>query len=559
MLVDDILIEIGEMGTYQIIMYILLGLAGLPTGWQNMGITFVGANIDHWCSIPRLNNLTSKQQKYIAIPDDTDNSYSQCDMFDIDYDHLTDEDINSWNRSLFPKTKTIRCQHGWVYDKSIFTSSLVSQFGLVCDKSSNLFMIQTIYMCGFLTGCVVFGQLADRIGRHKTLLIALMVEILFATGATFVPYYSAYVSLRFVVGAAAAGSFTTVFIMCVEMAGPRFRLSLGVFIQAWFAVGLMTMPAMSYFVRNHIHLQLICALVPIIPWLSLFLVDESPRWLISNGFDEKAMILLAKIAKLNGRKLPNNMNLADNRKHSIYCTTCVPRLIEKLFPGLGVDLLPGSLFLNSFLQAAIELPSYVIIILAMQYLGRKLPGFITLVATGICCLLLTPFLDNTDLQGGATAFLLIGKFFVSATFALIYVYSAELFPTVVREVAVGSSSTCARIGSLLQPQIRLLQSKLWNPAAFFVYGIFAIVGGIMCIFLPETLGQILPETMEDGEIFARSAKINFKTTISRPLETKDSNDVKESEQFLPESRDNKPNQTTINEEADATDILYNRN
>ena len=45
------------------------------------------------------------------------------------------------------------------------------------------------------------------------------------------------------------------------------------------------------------------------------LVDESPRWLISNGFDEKAMILLAKIAKLNGRKLPNNMNLADNRKH----------------------------------------------------------------------------------------------------------------------------------------------------------------------------------------------------------------------------------------------------
>ena len=69
-------------------------------------------------------------------------------------------------------------------------------------------------MCGFLTGCVVFGQLADRIGRHKTLLIALMVEILFATGATFVPYYSAYVSLRFVVGAAAAGSFTTVFIMC---------------------------------------------------------------------------------------------------------------------------------------------------------------------------------------------------------------------------------------------------------------------------------------------------------------------------------------------------------
>ena len=67
----------------------------------------------------------------IAIPDDADNSYSQCEMFNINYDHLTDEDINNWNRSLFPKTKTIRCQHGWVYDKSIFTSSLVSQVSMM--------------------------------------------------------------------------------------------------------------------------------------------------------------------------------------------------------------------------------------------------------------------------------------------------------------------------------------------------------------------------------------------------------------------------------------------
>jgi len=32
MLFDDILREIGEFGPYQILLYILLGLAGIPTG-----------------------------------------------------------------------------------------------------------------------------------------------------------------------------------------------------------------------------------------------------------------------------------------------------------------------------------------------------------------------------------------------------------------------------------------------------------------------------------------------------------------------------------------------
>ncbi|KAK2148388.1 hypothetical protein LSH36_500g01016 [Paralvinella palmiformis] len=327
--------------------------------------------MDHWCLIPRLKNLTSEQQRYIAIPDDADNSYSQCEMFNINYDHLTDEDINNWNRSLFPKTKTIRCQHGWVYDKSIFTSSLVSQFDLVCARASKLFMIQTIYMAGCLTGCMIFGQLADRIGRHKTLMIALTMEILFATIASFVPYYSAFVSLRFVVGTAAAGTFMTLFIMCMEMIGPQYRLTTGVFIQGWFAMGLMTLPAMSYLVRDHIKLQLICALSPVILWILLFLADESPRWLITQGFDEKATTLLVKIAKLNGRQLPENLNLSDNRE----------------------------------------------------------------------------------------------------------------------------------------------ENKLWHPGAFFVYGLLTFLGGVMFVFLPETVGQNLPETIEDGERLARYCLVDYLPTF----------------------------------------------
>lgn len=49
-----------------------------------------------------------------------------------------------------------------------------------------------------------------------------------------------------------------------------------------------------------------------------------------------------------------------------------------------------------------------------------------------------------------------GKFFVTASFGLIYLYTAELFPTVARNVGVGSCSMIARFGSTIAPFVKEL-------------------------------------------------------------------------------------------------------
>ena len=48
---------------------------------------------------------------------------------------------------------------------------------------------------------------------------------------------------------------------------------------------------------------------------------------------------------------------------------------------------------------------------------------------------------------------MVGKFLISMTFAIAYLYTAELFPTNVRNVAVGTASTFARVGSISAPYI----------------------------------------------------------------------------------------------------------
>ena len=51
---------------------------------------------------------------------------------------------------------------------------------------------------------------------------------------------------------------------------------------------------------------------------------------------------------------------------------------------------------------------------------------------------------------------LIGKFAVGGSFSVIYIYSAELFPTQVRNIGVGVASIGARLGGIFSPIVLLL-------------------------------------------------------------------------------------------------------
>ena len=53
----------------------------------------------------------------------------------------------------------------------------------------------------------------------------------------------------------------------------------------------------------------------------------------------------------------------------------------------------------------------------------------------------------------------VGKLGSSAAFSLIYLYTAEMFPTEVRTKALGTCSMVARVGSFISPYIASLGSS----------------------------------------------------------------------------------------------------
>ncbi len=72
-----------------------------------------------------------------------------------------------------------------------------------------------------------------------------------------------------------------------------------------------------------------------------------------------------------------------------------------------------------------------------------------------------------------SCFILSGKFGAAGCFAIIYQYTAELYPTQIRTIAVGSSSMAGRFGSIVAPVIVVIEP---SSIPLSIMGIVALVG-----------------------------------------------------------------------------------
>ena len=100
-------------------------------------------------------------------------------------------------------------------------------------------------------------------------------------------------------------------------------------------------------------------------------------------------------------------------------------------------------------KAVVELPGTVIVLYLISRVSRLRILIFGNVLSGSMLLLIILFNDaNTIIALAAT-----GIASMAISFPTIYLYSSEVFPTVVRNVGIGAGSICARVGSMVAPFI----------------------------------------------------------------------------------------------------------
>lgn len=79
-----------------------------------------------------------------------------------------------------------------------------------------------------------------------------------------------------------------------------------------------------------------------------------------------------------------------------------------------------------------------------------------------------------------------------------YLFTGELFPTVLRNSGVGFAMMFSRLGSMVAPLLVSLQTFA-GFLPVLVIGIATIIQAVLVLPLPETQGKTLPDTVSDLE------------------------------------------------------------
>ncbi|XP_063363269.1 organic cation transporter protein-like [Cydia amplana] len=469
---------LGHFGKWQLIIFLSVFLIKFASGWVQMAILFLTPKVTYWCEeFPE--NFTG----VIA----NGSCYKDC------------------------------VKYG--YDTSPMDSTIVSEWDLVCDRAWMASFTQMMLQFGILTGSIVYGFLSDRYGRRITFLASICGLVLFSFCIPFSTSYIVFTVFRFFLGFSTAGTMVISFVIVMEAVGPKYREAFGCVFHIPFILGHLTIPVFAYFFRTWESYTLALA-VPQVVYLSYFLfVTESPRWLVSVGRVDEATEIVKKAAIMN--KMPTDkieetlkkvshelvtreapkVHYGDLFRPNLWvrtvCSCALWVITGVTFYGVNqyISQTSSSLYISIAAAAVIQLPANLLSIWCVRTFGRKATTIAAFTLGGLCLLTLGVVGDHFWLKFTLGT---LGVSFLAIDATTIYIYSSELFPTVVRNMGLGLCSVGMRFGSMLAPFIsNLAVTTPWLPTVIF--GFAPLLGAVICLLLPETKGKKLPDSFEDVE------------------------------------------------------------
>ncbi|XP_013192131.1 organic cation transporter protein isoform X1 [Amyelois transitella] len=510
---EEMMGKLGDFGRYQCFQFILHILSALTAGMHMLSLVTVAAVPEHRCWIDGVDtNVTAapwnSSEILNAIP-------------------KAEDGIELQSCYMYENNLTVACSR-FVYDTTYRSSSRAIEWDLVCDKRWMGALAQTIYMMGVFTGAVVLGSMADKYGRKTIFCWSGVLQLVFGVLVAFMPEYYSFLVIRFLYGVfGSAGSYITGFVLTMEIVGPSKRTACGVAFQATFAVGIMIVAGWGALIDDRKVLQIIYGLHSLLLIPHIWIMDESPRWLWAQGRVKESVTIVEKALKCN--KSEDTLDRADlvsrgkveaskgsdeppsgttldlfktpylRSKTLNVCLCWFANSIAYYGLTLSTGKLEGNPYLITAILGFVELPSYAAVIYFLDIWGRRPLISSMMLVGGLSCITVTFFTVGSTVS---TAVVIIGKLFIAGSFAIVFNYSAELFPTVVRNSALGLGSMCARLSGALTPLITLLDS--FNPKIpAVIFGVIALISGFLCLWLPETMNQPMPQSLADGETFGK--------------------------------------------------------
>jgi MFS transporter, SP family, arabinose:H+ symporter len=402
-------------------------------------------------------------------------------------------------------------------------------------------------LAGSIFGVLVVGVLSDKFGRKKTMMVSAILFLASGIGCAVSSNFDQLVIYR-IIGGIGIGMVSIISPLYIsEVAITQYRGRLVSLYQLAITIGFLGAYLVNYkllqiagsgvslssdllskiFIsevwRGMLGME---SLAAFIFFIIIFFIPESPRWLITRQNENKALFILSDIYndKVEARKqITEVKQQLSNKQHLNWKLLFNPPFFKPLLIGMAIAILGQfmgvnavlyygpTIFKNSgmsngdslFYQVLVGLVNALTTILALVIIdkvGRKKLVYYG-VSGMVVSLLLIGLYFSRGIQWGIPYVVLL-VFFLFYIFccavsicAVIWVLLSEMYPTLVRGVAMSIAGFALWIGTFLIGQFTpWLLTNLTPAGTFFLFALMCIPY-ILIIWklVPETAGKSLEE------------------------------------------------------------------
>ena len=335
-------------------------------------------------------------------------------------------------------------------------------------------MLASTALCGMMFGAMLFGALADKIGRKNVILIC----VTFFSGFTFLGAFASnpfeFGILRFLAGLGIGGVMPNLVALTSEYAPKRIRSTLvGTMFSGYAIGGILSALIGSYLVESQgWQIMFLIAGIPLIllPVIWKFL-PESLTFLVKTGKTDQAHSIIQKISPeqsigINTRLVLNEDNVPTGS--SVKCLFQQGRAFNTLmfwvlfFMCLLMVYALSSWLPKLMLAAGYSLGKSILFLFALNVgamIGSIGGGILSdkfHLKPVIMGMLMAGVVALIGLGFNSPAYVLYGLVTIAGaatigTSILLYSYVAQYYPLSVRSTGIGCASGVGRIGAIVGP------------------------------------------------------------------------------------------------------------
>jgi MFS transporter, putative metabolite:H+ symporter len=361
---------------------------------------------------------------------------------------------------------------------------------------------------GFLFGALLAGTLGDLIGRRAVMMSALAFYCAASLVSAAVDTWPSFFAARIVAGIGTGAESAIIAPYLAEFVARRFRGSFTGALAGFFSFGFVAAALLGYFIvpayENGWRVVLVITAMPVVMllWWRRAL-PESPRWLESRGREREAEAVLEKIEAgfardgcvlpepvvettaapgKAGTLLANFLALLVGRQARITIMTWIMWLSITFsyysffvwIPGLLVQ--NGMSITKSFAYSlaiyCAQVPGYFSAAWFNERVGRQATIASYMLLGGVSALGLAFAHSDQEIMLAGICL----SFFMNGTYAGVYAYTAEVFPTAIRTTGAGLASAIGRIGAIISP---ILVGYLYPNFGFT--GVFGLTTSVLLV------------------------------------------------------------------------------